>query len=129
MRRRPPISKRTDTLFPYTTRFRSGSTGDYIAVKHGRQKVEHLHPLVDELTWYSQYQIIYQEQILALCRNVGKFPWVHAAEIRKVISQKKGEAAFNRLYGQFLEGAQSQGIEDALADKIWKKLEIGRAHV
>lgn len=100
----------------------SGSTGDYIAVKHGRQKVEHLHPLVDELTHYSQYQIIYQEQILALCRNVGKFPWVHASEIRKVISQKKGEAAFNRLYQTFLEGSRSQGIDDKLADKIWKKL-------
>lgn len=100
----------------------SGSTGDYIAVKHGRQQVEHLHPLVDELTDYSQYQIIYQEQILALCRNVGKFPWVHASEIRKVISQKKGEAAFNRLYGQFMEGARSQDIDDAIADKIWKKL-------
>src|SRR3546814_19767012 len=24
MRRRPPVSTRTDTLFPYTTRFRSG---------------------------------------------------------------------------------------------------------
>lgn len=100
----------------------SGSTGDYIAVKHGRQKVEHLHPLVDELTHYSQYQIIYQEQILALCRNVGKFPWVHASEIRKVISQKKGEAAFNKLYQTFLEGSRSQGIDDVLADKIWKKL-------
>lgn len=100
----------------------SGSTGDYIAVKHGRQKVEHLHPLVDELTHYSQYQIIYQEQILALCRNVGKFPWVHASEIRKVISQKKGEAAFNKLYQTFLEGSRSQGIDDQLADKIWKKL-------
>ena len=100
----------------------SGSTGDYIAVKHGRQEVEHLHPLVDELTHYSQYQIIYQEQILALCRNVGKFPWVHASEIRKVISQKKGEAAFNKLYQTFLEGSRSQGISDVTADKIWKKL-------
>lgn len=100
----------------------SGSTADYIAVKHGRQDVEHLHPMVDELTHYSQYQIIYQEQILALCRNVGKFPWVHASEIRKVISQKKGEAAFNKLYGQFIEGANSQDITTALADKIWKRL-------
>src|SRR3546814_20182507 len=27
MRRRPPISTRTDTLFPYTTLFRSGRSG------------------------------------------------------------------------------------------------------
>ena len=100
----------------------SGSTGDYIAVKHGRQAVEHIHPLVDELTSETQYQIIYQEQILALCRNMGKFPWVHASEIRKVISQKKGEAAFNKLSAMFIEGAESQGIDRRTADKTWKKL-------
>lgn len=100
----------------------SGSTGDYIAVKHGRMEPEHLHPIADALTGYTHYQIIYQEQILALCRNMGKFPWVHAAEIRKVISQKKGEAAFNKLYGMFQEGAQSQGIDSAIADRTWKKL-------
>src|SRR3546814_11921929 len=38
MIRRPPRSTRTDTLFPYTTLFRSNSEGiftDYAAAKHG----------------------------------------------------------------------------------------------
>lgn len=100
----------------------SGSTGDYIAAKHGRKEIEHIHPLVDELTSYTQYQIIYQEQILALCRNMGKFPWVHASAIRKIISQKKGEAAFNKLYDDFIEGAASQDISHEIADKTWKRL-------
>src|SRR3546814_8371436 len=30
MRRRPPRSTRTDTLFPYTTLFRSEAVGDYL---------------------------------------------------------------------------------------------------
>src|SRR3546814_21190952 len=35
MRRRPPRSTRTDTLFPYTTLFRSGQTGIAIARAYG----------------------------------------------------------------------------------------------
>lgn len=100
----------------------SGSTGDYIAIRWGRAEVEHLHPIVDEITKFTEYQIIYQEQILQICRDVGKFPWVHAATIRKVISQKKGEAAFNELWEQFRDGAMSQGISEALANRIWKKM-------
>jgi DNA polymerase-3 subunit alpha len=100
----------------------SGSTGDYLAVRHGRAQIEHLHPLVDEITQFTEYQIIYQEQMLQICRDIGKFPWVHAATIRKVISQKKGEAAFNSLWEDFKDGAASQGISEELADKIWRKM-------
>src|SRR3546814_19327829 len=38
MIRRPPRSKRTDTLFPYTTLFRSGSGLRYMA-RHSKKRV------------------------------------------------------------------------------------------
>lgn len=101
----------------------SGTTHEYIQVKHGRKEPEHLHPAVDAITSFSNYQIIYQEQILQIVREVGGFPWTHAAAIRKIISQKKGEAAFNEMYGMFVEGANRlHGIDEKLAERIWKKL-------
>lgn len=101
----------------------SGTTHDYIDAKHGRVEPEHLHPAVDKITAFTNYQIIYQEQILQIVREVGGFPWTHAAAIRKIISQKKGEAAFNEMYGMFVEGAaRLHGIDEALADRIWRKL-------
>src|SRR3546814_7523413 len=36
MRRRPPRSTRTDTLFPYTTLFRSGGRGQPVAPRQAR---------------------------------------------------------------------------------------------
>lgn len=102
--------------------YNSGTTFDYIAVRRGDQEREHLHPIVDRITEATDGQIVYQEQILAICREVGKFPWTHASTIRKVISQKKGEAAFNELWDNFKEGANSQGIDDATADKIWRHM-------
>lgn len=100
----------------------SGSTADYISVKHGHKPAEHLHPIVDELTASSQFQIIYQEQILSIVRRIGQFPWTDAGEIRKVISQKKGEAAFNRLEGKFIDGAATIGVNREQALKIWRRL-------
>lgn len=100
----------------------SGSTGDYIAVRNGEIKRESLHPLVDKITEMTEGQIIYQEQILQICREVGKFPWVHAAAIRKIISQKKGEAAFESMWIDFKNGAESQGIPEATARSIWNRM-------
>lgn len=102
--------------------FHSGQTADYIAVRHGLKERESLHPLVDEICAATEGQIIYQEQVLEICRRVGNFPWVHAATIRKVIAQKKGEAAFNALWGDFEKGAAENGIESELARRIWNKM-------
>lgn len=106
----------------------SGQTGEYIAIKHNRGVAESLHPIIDGLTSGTHGQIIYQEQILAICRQIGQFPWLHAATIRKIISQKKGEAAFNELYGKFVEGAATIDVGSAQADKIWKNMVTAGAY-
>lgn len=100
----------------------SGSTGDYIAVRHGRQERVDLHPLVAEICDATEGQIIYQEQILQICRVVGKFPWVNAGLVRKIISQKKGEAAFAPMKKMFIDGAAESSIDEKTADAIWRKI-------
>ena len=101
----------------------SGSTADYIEIKHGRMDPIHMHPIVDEVAKHTKFCIIYQEQILRLVREVGGFDWTHAQEIRKIISQKHGEAAFNMKEEMFIEGAERlhQMDRDA-AQAIWRRL-------
>lgn len=101
----------------------SGSTNDYIDVKHGRQKAIHLHPAIDALTSTTKFQIIYQEQILQIIKELGGLPWAALNEIRKVISLKKGEGAFNEKRGDFIAGCAARyEIDEELAIKIWNKL-------
>lgn len=101
----------------------SGSTNDYIAVKHGRMQPDHLHPVIDELTKDTKYQIIYQEQILQIIRELGGLPWTHIQEIRKIISLKKGEGAFNERRQDFIDGCgERYQIDPKQALKIWNKL-------
>jgi DNA polymerase-3 subunit alpha len=100
----------------------SGSTGDYLNVRAGTQERVDIHPLVTKICDFTEGQIIYQEQILQICGDIGKLPWTHRSAIRKIISSKKGESAFNALWQQFYEGAASQGIDEPTAKEIWKRM-------
>lgn len=100
----------------------SGSTGDYIAYRFGRKEREELHPIVTRICAATEGQIIYQEQILQICREMGQFPYADMGRIRKVISSKLGEAAANEFWEQFRDGAVSQGIPLKTAEATWKRI-------
>ena len=100
----------------------SGSTGDYIAYRFNRKKREYLHPIVTKICEATEGQIIYQEQILQICREMGQFPYADMGRIRKVISSKLGEAAANEFWEQFRNGAVAQGIPEKTAAATWKRI-------
>ena len=85
----------------------SGAAEKYIAVKNGGQKAPTVHPALDAIAGDTNGQIIYQEQILRIVREIGNFSWTHAAYIRKIISRKIGEYEFNKQKEAYLEGALS----------------------
>ena len=101
----------------------SGTKTQYVDVKHGRTEQLHLHPILDEITESTYGQIVYQEQVLDIIRRIGGFPMSDVHAIRRIISQKLGEAQFNELFAKFEEGAyRLHGIESALALRIWRYL-------
>lgn len=106
----------------------SGAAAEYIQVKHGRKKPEHLHPVVDDITKWTNYQIVYQEQILQVVRRLANFSWENAAKIRKLISKKQGEQAFNRMRELFMDGCKQNGVKELNAGKIWKQLVTAGAY-
>jgi len=99
----------------------SGTTGDYCDVKHGRAQPKRLHPIVTQETRQTRGQIIFQEQILRIIKEVGGFPLDRVHEIRYIISQKLGEAQFGSFYDRFEKGAlELHGIDAQLALRIWR---------
>jgi DNA polymerase-3 subunit alpha len=104
----------------------NGAASEYAEIKHGVKLADKFHPAVDVITAPTQYQIVYQEQILRIVREVGDFPWTHAAYIRKIISRKIGEQEFNRQWDRFWEGCQTlhertdyPPISLSQAKKVW----------
>lgn len=106
----------------------SGATAEYIDVKHGRAKPVHWHPIVDEITKWTNFQVVYQEQILQVVRLLGQFSWEEAARIRKIISKKRGEQEFNTMRAKFIQGAAEEGLGDEDADKVFSMLATAGAY-
>jgi DNA polymerase III subunit alpha len=100
----------------------SGTTAEYISIKLGQKERELLHPLWDAITEQTKGQVIYQEQVLRALREIGLIPVDRVGEIRKIISQKLGEAQFNKSAEDFVKGAATHGIRRDLAMHMWGRL-------
>jgi DNA polymerase-3 subunit alpha len=100
----------------------NGAANEYIDIKMGRKKPEIMHPALAHITENTKYQIVYQEQILRILGEIGDFDWTHRAEVRRIISRKIGEQAFNRKWEQFRDGAaRLHGMSEDEARDIWGK--------
>jgi len=106
----------------------SGATAEYIDVKHGRKEATHYHEIVDEITKHTNYQVVYQEQILQIVRSLGGFSWEDAARIRKIISKKRGEQEFNQQRDKFVDGAAAHGMTGEEANKVFSMLATAGAY-
>jgi DNA polymerase-3 subunit alpha len=97
----------------------NNASAEYVDIKWGRKQPKLMHPLLEPITQHTHYQIVYQEQILRIVREIGGFDWTAAAYIRKIISKKLGEQEFNRQWEKFRDGAIERGVEEAVAKEIW----------
>lgn len=101
----------------------SGTTAEYTQVRHGKRKPTKLHPILDKITEGTKGQIIYQEQILRALAQFGGLPVKRVHEIRRIISQKLGEAQFNTSARDFAKNAaRLHGVSEELAMEVWGRV-------
>jgi DNA polymerase-3 subunit alpha len=101
----------------------SGTTAEYIKVKHGQMEPTHIHPVIDEITKGTKGQIIYQEQILHALSQFGGLSVKRVHEIRRIISKKLGEAQFNTSAKDFAaNAAKMHGVTEELAMEVWSRV-------
>ncbi len=97
----------------------SGVAEKYIKRKRGAQYMP-LHPLVDQHMSKTYGLPIYQEQTLAIVREIGQFGWEDTTAIRKAISKSFGGEFFETYYEKFKDGAMSQGLTEDEARTVWE---------
>ena len=102
--------------------FAGGVTFKYLQRRRGEQPVEQIHPLVEPFMRQSYGLPIYQEQTLAICREIGNFGWKETAAIRRAMSKSLGVEFFNTYWKMFREGAASHGISEGIAWRTWEMI-------
>ncbi len=99
-----------------------GMVMTYVEVKHGRQPVPTVHPLVDEVLAETYGVMVYQEQVMRILNRVGGIELSAAYRCIKAISKKKLEIiAVNKE--KFIEGAQEREMDKNKAEELWGLIE------
>jgi len=99
-----------------------GAATKYIARFAGREPVQFRHPSMAPYLAETMGVVLYQEQVMRICVELGKFDWKATTEIRKAMSGSKGEEYFSRRGDEFLAGATQQGLPAADAREIWSEI-------
>ena len=99
-----------------------GATGKYIARKAGLEPVAYTHPALEELLADTYGVVLYQEQVMRIVRDIGKFSWDETTVIRKAMSGRKGKEYFDQQGEKFISGAAQDNIDRELAKEIWNEI-------
>jgi len=118
---------RFDDLIALVALFRpgplqSGMVDDFIDRKHGRKKVEYLHPALEPILDTTYGVILYQEQVMQIAQALAGYSLGGADLLRRAMGKKKPEemAKQRRI---FMEGALENGIDEQIATTIFDLME------
>ncbi len=94
----------------------------YNDCKHGRQKPDYLHPMLEEILKPTYGVIIYQEQVMQIAQKLSGFTAGEADILRRAMGKKK-RAELEKQKIRFIEGAVRNGIQKEVAASIFLKIE------
>ncbi len=93
----------------------------YIERKHGREKPDYVHPLLEDLLKETYGVIIYQEQVMGVARELSGYSDGEADLLRRAMG-KKIQKEMTAQKKRFVEGCISKGLKDNEANNIFELL-------
>jgi DNA polymerase-3 subunit alpha len=91
---------------------------NYIARKHGREKIEYDLPEMEEYLSDTYGITVYQEQVMLLSQKLANFTKGDADVLRKAMG-KKDKATIDKMKGKFMDGGVANNHPADKLDKIW----------
>ena len=97
------------------------SIDSFIARKHGREKVSYLVPKLKDILEVTYGCIVYQEQVMQICRSLAGYSFARADIVRRAMSKKK-ESAMQAERDAFVRGCTERGVSSETAEKIFDEM-------
>jgi DNA polymerase-3 subunit alpha len=96
-----------------------GMVESYVNRKHGREKPEKMHPVLQEVLAETYGVMVYQEQVMRILNRLGGIELSQAYSCIKAISKKK-LAEIAKYQAEFVAGAQERGLSSKQARDIFE---------
>ena len=100
----------------------SGAAVRWTRKRMGKEPVVYRHPLLEPYLKSTYGEVVYQEQVMSICRDIGQMGFREVTKIRKAMSKSLGVEEMNKLGEPFKEGAIRTGIPKETVDIIWGEL-------
>ncbi len=99
----------------------SGMLESFVARRHGREKVDYLHPALAEHLEDTYGVVLYQEQVMRIAHEIGGFTPGEADSLRREMGRRS--PALQGVYRErFVLGARKKGLGKEEADTIFAHL-------
>uniref|UniRef100_A0A7C4QR44 DNA polymerase III subunit alpha n=1 Tax=Schlesneria paludicola TaxID=360056 RepID=A0A7C4QR44_9PLAN len=99
-----------------------GMVMTYVDVKHGRQPLPRVHPIMDEILDETYGVMVYQEQVMRILNRLGGIELSQSYQCIKAISKKKLDT-IAKYRAQFLDGAKQRGLPESKASELFDMIE------
>ncbi len=94
----------------------------YINRKHKREKIEYLHPMLEQILKSTYGIIIYQEQVIEIAQKIANYTIASADILRRAMG-KKIRSQMEQQETKFIQGAQKNNIDTTVARKIFEHVQ------
>jgi len=95
---------------------------DFISRKHGRKKIEYIHPKLEPILKNTYGVAVYQEQVMQISQALAGFSLSEADILRKAMGKKIPELIRAEKI-KFVEGCVKNGIDKKIAEKVFAFIE------
>ncbi|MBN1549777.1 DNA polymerase III subunit alpha [Candidatus Babeliales bacterium] len=96
----------------------SGMVDDFIARRHGRQKITYLFPELEPVLRETYGVIVYQEQVMKIASAIAGYSLGQADILRKAMGKKKVEVMAQQRE-LFLKGSVERGFDEKKAGELF----------
>ena len=97
------------------------SIDDFIARKHGDAAVSYKTEKLRSILDVTYGCIVYQEQVMQICRNLAGYSYARADIVRRAMSKKK-TSAMQAERDDFVSGCATHGINKKIAEEIFEDM-------
>ncbi len=100
----------------------SGMVDDFIARKHGQQKVTYPHPALETVLEPTYGTIVYQEQVMQIAQVLAGYTLGGADLLRRAMGKKDAKIMAEQ-HSKFVSGAVANGVDQRVAEEIFSLVE------
>ncbi len=97
------------------------SIDKFIARKHGKEKIEYKLDCLKDILDVTYGCIVYQEQVMQICRELAGYSYARADIVRRAMSKKK-TSEMEKEYAGFMDGCRQRGIDENAANEIFEEM-------